>query len=375
MSLQYITALLRHFILFIFSIHLHVTHPQDMNTEQNRSRKFAGDLGLYAAGNLGSKLIMFLLLPFYTNYIHDTADYGYYELCVTIVMGLLPVIGMQLGDAGFRFLTGAESPVTRTEITSFILRRLTLNALLFAALSAMIGCFTEIPYFPLVVMYALTQTIYDALMQILRGLGNIRGFMAISIANSFITALSGIVMVTMMDMGILGIFLSVVAARSLSIVLCICSSSIPQLFRPAGHTPPQLRRQLLSYSLPMIPAAVCQWLIPAAIVLIITQRLGLEETGLYAVSAKFASIMFVLTHIFYQTWQQNAIEFYYSPDRSRFFSQIFRLYFYLLTAMTSILPFAIRLNYPWLVGEGYAASSRFLFLNTLLVMLTALTLF
>ena len=49
----------------------------------NRSTKFINDIFIYAIGNLGSKLITFLLVPLYTYYISPD-DFGYYDIVLTL---------------------------------------------------------------------------------------------------------------------------------------------------------------------------------------------------------------------------------------------------------------------------------------------------
>ena len=49
----------------------------------NRSRKFINDIFIYAIGNLGSKLITFLLVPLYTYFIAPD-DFGYYDIALNI---------------------------------------------------------------------------------------------------------------------------------------------------------------------------------------------------------------------------------------------------------------------------------------------------
>ena len=44
--------------------------------KQNRSSKMMKDMGIYAIGNLGSKIITFLMVPLYTYYVENTADFG-----------------------------------------------------------------------------------------------------------------------------------------------------------------------------------------------------------------------------------------------------------------------------------------------------------
>ena len=48
----------------------------------NRGSKFLKDIGVYAIGNIGSKLITFLMVPLYTYFVHDTGDFGYYDVCL-----------------------------------------------------------------------------------------------------------------------------------------------------------------------------------------------------------------------------------------------------------------------------------------------------
>ena len=72
--------------------------------QQSRSKKFVKDFGIYAIGNLGSKLITFLMVPLYTYFVEKPSDYGYFDLCLQVCMLLVPVVTLQLRDGSFRFL-------------------------------------------------------------------------------------------------------------------------------------------------------------------------------------------------------------------------------------------------------------------------------
>ena len=71
---------------------------------QNRIDKFLKDIGIYAIGNLGSKLITFMLVPLYTHYITNTDEFGYYDICLTVIFLFIPFVTLQLRDGAFRFL-------------------------------------------------------------------------------------------------------------------------------------------------------------------------------------------------------------------------------------------------------------------------------
>ena len=68
----------------------------------NRSRKFINDIFIYAIGNLGSKLITFLLVPLYTYFIAPD-DFGYYDIALNISFLGIGVLSFQLRDGVFRF--------------------------------------------------------------------------------------------------------------------------------------------------------------------------------------------------------------------------------------------------------------------------------
>ena len=66
-------------------------------------KRLAGDTLLFAIGNLGSKLILFLLVPLYTNYL-TKAEYGTAELIYTASNLIMPVTSMVIFDAVLRFM-------------------------------------------------------------------------------------------------------------------------------------------------------------------------------------------------------------------------------------------------------------------------------
>ncbi|MGH2233205.1 lipopolysaccharide biosynthesis protein, partial [Enterococcus faecalis] len=52
-------------------------------------KKLAGNSVVFAAGNLGSKMISFILVPLYTYYL-TTTEYGIVDLVTTTTSLLLP---------------------------------------------------------------------------------------------------------------------------------------------------------------------------------------------------------------------------------------------------------------------------------------------
>ena len=53
-----------------------------MTETTGRGKQFLKSVGIYAVGNIGSKLITFLMIPLYTFFV-ETSEFGYYDLCLT----------------------------------------------------------------------------------------------------------------------------------------------------------------------------------------------------------------------------------------------------------------------------------------------------
>ena len=85
-----------------------------MTETTGRGKQFLKSVGIYAVGNIGSKLITFLMIPLYTFFV-ETSEFGYYDLCLTAVMLLTSFASLQLRDGAFRFLIDSKTDEEKTE--------------------------------------------------------------------------------------------------------------------------------------------------------------------------------------------------------------------------------------------------------------------
>ena len=333
------------------------------------------DLGIYAIGNLGAKMITFLLIPLYTRYVTNTADYGYYELVQTISFCFIPMLCCQMTDGGFRFLIETKDLDRHRAIISYISKLLVRNSIVLILLATIYGILFPTKYLAYIIAYGVFQTAYEVCVQLVRGLGFTKAFVAAGVLNAAVTAMLSSLLLCVIGMGVEGIFISIIAAKVATILILNWKLHLWRDYISLSYINKSISKELLKYSLPLIPVAIGWWLVMANNQFFIEHYLGLTETGYYGIVCKFIGILYTLCFIFYQTWQQNAIEQYNSPDRNSFFSTVFNNYFFLLCALVSIFPFTLRLCYPWLVGENYQESSQYLFLNSLYVMAFSLAAF
>lgn len=71
-----------------------------------RSDKLVKNISFIVIGNIGSKLMGFFMLPFYTNWL-SPADYGTTDLLIVYANLLLNVVACDMSDAIYIYPVGA----------------------------------------------------------------------------------------------------------------------------------------------------------------------------------------------------------------------------------------------------------------------------
>ena len=73
-----------------------------MSDSKSIGKGLAKNTVLFLLGSIGSKLLGYLLIPFYTS-ILTTEDYGIVDTIFTTVSLLFPILTVTIGEAVFRF--------------------------------------------------------------------------------------------------------------------------------------------------------------------------------------------------------------------------------------------------------------------------------
>ncbi|MDD2960490.1 MAG: oligosaccharide flippase family protein [Muribaculaceae bacterium] len=343
-------------------------------SNSGRTIKLLKDIGIYAIGNLGSKLVTFMLVPLYTHYIKPDA-YGYYDICLTAVFILMPFLSLQLRDGGFRFLIEAKDGERKRAIITFVYKTLFLNSLITITLGIISAFFLSLEYLGLLIALLIAMSIYEVVIQVIRGLGYTKHFVASGIISAFLIGIFSLIFVVWLDMQIEGIFLANILARLLTILILEIRLKILLRYFRYRFNDKAVNKEIIKYCLPLLPGTICWWLVGSSNKFFIEHYLGLDQNGLYAVALKFTAILETIAFIFYQAWQETAIRQYDSKDRDRYFSKIFNNYLYILGTLVILFPFVLKLNYFWLVDSAYNSSAQYLFPLSISAMIYSLAAF
>lgn len=347
---------------------------QDNTLQQDRSKKFLKAIGLYAIGNIGSKLITFLMVPLYTYFVNP-ADYGFYDLCLTLILAATPLMTLQLRDGAFRFLINNENENQRKAIVTFACKVMLSTTLLVVITGVGLSMLHPIRYMWHIILLLVVMSFYEVVTQMARGLRDLVGFVVSGFISAFGIGVFSVIFVVFLDMGIEGIFWANILARLVALIVIEFRVNIFRRYFTVLPDYNALRRELIKYTLPLMFGTFCWCVMDSSGRIFVERYLGLEVNGIYAVAFRFATVLQTLAVIYFQAWQEMALIHYESEDRDEYFSEMFNTYVYILSGLLICLTFVLKLNYDWLVDDKYASSLQYIYPMAIAVTFYALDLF
>ena len=75
--------------------------------ENNRSERLVKNTAILTFGKICTRGIMFIMTPLFTRWLSQ-ADYGTFDLIVTYISFLMPIITLECAEAMFRYLLDAN---------------------------------------------------------------------------------------------------------------------------------------------------------------------------------------------------------------------------------------------------------------------------
>lgn len=314
---------------------------------------------LIAISRISTQLVMFFMLPLYTATL-STGEYGTADLIMTYAGLFAPLIMLNVQQAIFRYLIDVRSDqdAQRKVITNAVEITITVS-LAVAAIYFIANLFIDIPFAATVAFYFASFIFGDLVLQIARGLGRTKAFAITGIAQGLLTVVLNLVFMLHLQMGaggmLLGIALGILVP---SIVLAIVIGAHHSIKLTARDR--ATKKQLLAFSLPLIPNTISWWVFNASDRTIITIALGVAANGIYAVTNKFANIANSFGSIFYASWSESAVLAINDPDRDEFFSSVANTTLRAFSTLGILVMSATPIIFPFLVNEKYSEALLYL---------------
>lgn len=292
----------------------------------DRGKRFAKKTLIYSIGNFGSRVLTFLMLPYYT-YNIPAADYGVYDVFLVTISLIMPILTLQTQEAIISGMIDKEQDNQQIVKSTFLI--VLLNSIAISVLYFVVSKFINIQYGIYFIALLTIKSIYTIVHQYARGLGKTGLYAATGIIYTLIFLGLNILQLSVFHTGIEGLLVSEAIASLISIIILFIGASeiLSALKIKLDHA---ILKRIVKYSLPLIPNNISWWLINASDRYVIGIFLGSVSNGIYAISYKFANIIQTITSLVYLAWQEISLEEYKSRDKAAFYSNFFNSYMKLL---------------------------------------------
>lgn len=317
-----------------------------------KEKKLAKNMIVFAIGSFSTKLLQFLLIPFYTR-ILTNSEYGTIDILQSIATLLIPIISLTISEAVFRYTMEKNS--NKEEILSIGLLTNLVMIIIMTGIAFVIYHLTKYEYILILVIYIATNILRTLFSQFTRAIGKITIYTIDNVLTVLVTIISNIVLLTILHKGIEGYLWGYVIGNIFSIILLFGIVKLHQSINLKKVSRKTFQKMLL-FSIPLIPNSICWWMMNFIDRLMITATYGSSTNGLYAVSHKIPTIITMIVEIFFQAWQISANEEFDNKNIGKFYTMVFQYLFSFVFFICVIMMSICKSLTTFLVGAEFIDS-------------------
>lgn len=319
-----------------------------------RNKELALNTMYFVIGNLGSKVIGFIMVPLYTIWL-TPEEFGIVDLIYSYNNILVLIVGLGIADALVVFPIDKDKSVATMQMTTALLFHLIWCALFF-----FIFLLLDVLQLPVldsinpVIWYAfaflMTTTSSRLFQSFCRGIKKMKVFSFTGIISAVTTA--GLSFLLIPKFGVVGYMYSLIIANILTILFVILYPRCYNYIDLRSFSYHELKEMLL-YSIPLIPNSIMWWLILGMNRPLLEQYAGLTALGILAVANKIPMLMDMCYGFFHQSWIVTAVSEYDKPDFKQYYNKVFRSTVSFQSFICLLLLLSYKFLIDWFVDERY----------------------
>lgn len=331
----------------------------------NAYQRLLSNTALFAVSTFGSKVLVFLLMPFYTR-ILSQEDYGVTDLLIQTGNLLIPLVSVGISNAVIRF--GLERNSDKKCVFTVGLLTTAAGFALLLSVSPLLERLSFLSgYGKLVLLYVLMANLHTLCSQFARAIGYVRLFALDGVLRTVLTIGFNLWLLAVLQCGVAGYVLANVLADGLSAVFLLAAARLGR-YVSLSALRWSTAWEMLRYCVPLVPTTVCTWIINISDRYLIAWMVGDGANGLYAVANKIPTILLIVASIFTSAWQLSALDSRSKREREGFFSNVFAVYQAMAFVVGSGLIMTARISTRLLAGPDFFEAWRNI---PILVMATA----
>lgn len=314
--------------------------------------------GIYFIGTFVSRLLQFFILPIITA-IMTPEEYGTYDLIIVSSGLILPLVTLQVAEALFRFLFNSDKKYKKiiiSTVTSLMMLGVLILSLLIIIENKFIG---KLQYSNFIIMYFVTQSILLLYQKVARSLRKNKVFALSGIIQTFVLLITQIILITKLGFRVNGLLLGNIFSNIVCIIYLESRIRILKYIDIKSISFKSIK-EVITFSLPLIPNSISYWLMNSANKYIIGITLGITANGIYAISNKFPALLTTATGVFHMAWQETSIIEENSKNKDDFNTNIFNAFMIFVISSVLVLLPLIKIFIPIIIDSKYSEGKLYI---------------
>lgn len=340
----------------------------------NKYIRLIKNISVFAVGTFTSKLLVFLLTPFYTRML-STEQFGVVNLIVDTSNLILPIATICITDAVIRF--GLDRAVNRRDVFTNGMMIILAG---FGVFLVFIPVILQIPiiseYTVLIYLFVLCSSLNSLCAQFVRAKGMVKLFAYSGIQNTLIMVVTNILLLGVFHWGIYGYVVSIIVADLISALFLFWIAGLRRYLN-FKRINIGLLKAMASFALPLIPTTLFWWVNSLSDKYIITYMLadGIQVNGLYSAAHKLPTFVTMIAGVVMQAWNISAVTEDNTAGKRRFYKNVFSTYSGIIFMGSSFVILMTKVITKILVSDSYYESWRFVPILMLAIVFTCFSSF
>ncbi len=318
----------------------------------NQKKQLVKNTIIIAIGKLSTQIISYILLPLYTAKL-SPSEYGTYDFICTVSLFLCPLITLLMEESMFRFLIDASDKDEKKKIISQTIIYTFLGTIVFIPLALLVlKLTTDYSGFLMFafIVFVISNIFIGLSNALARGLSKIKLYSLSNFILGIGTIILNIIFIVFLKAGAEGLLWANSIANIVTALVIFYKLKLPKFI---GKYDKPLMKEMIRYSVPLVPNSISWNIINMSDRIILTQILGSAANGIYAMASKFPNIICVIYGYFYTAWKESAAKITKENNKNKYYNSIYhdmkRLLFSVTICLIAVMPFA----FPILINKTY----------------------
>lgn len=302
----------------------------------NKSKTLMKNIGILTVSNFASKILVFLLVPLYTSVL-STEEYGTYDLAVSTISLLFPILSLNIVDAVMRFMMDKECD--NSQIANIGVKFIVISTIIFSILTCLYCSFNisnMAGFQGYIIAYYLFYALNQFFIQLAKGLDKVKEMGIAGVLGTSVMIVLNVIFLCLFKWGLSGFFMANILSNAApAIYLFVVLKGWRYFLRNKINY--RVCHQMLLYCTPLIASVVGWWVNSGSDKYVVTFFCGVAANGVLSVAYKIPSILNTFQSIFIQAWQISAVKEYGERDNTIFYGQTFNVINILMCVVASSL--------------------------------------